>query len=163
MKFAPPSRPLDAGLSPQRPGFLPRPLFWCVGFMVEKANLNKSFHQVLRSSVGRHTSVGIVTRYGWAVRGSNPDGDARFSAPVQTDPGAHPASYKCIRGPCSGDKAAVAWHWHRLPSEAVVKERIELYIYSPSMTARTATGWNPVFLYRCHSTIVPYSVVPRRR
>ena len=33
---------------------------------------------------------------GWTVRGSNPGGGARFSAPVQTGPGAHPAS--CTRG-----------------------------------------------------------------
>ena len=30
---------------------------------------------------------------GWTVRGSNPGGGARFSAPVQTGPGVHPASY----------------------------------------------------------------------
>jgi hypothetical protein len=29
----------------------------------------------------------------WTVRRSNPDGGARFPAPVQTGPGAHPASY----------------------------------------------------------------------
>jgi hypothetical protein len=33
---------------------------------------------------------------GWTVRGSNPGGEARFSAPVQTGPGAHPAS--CTMG-----------------------------------------------------------------
>ena len=34
---------------------------------------------------------------GWTVRGSNPDG-ARFSAPVQNGPGAHPATYKISTG-----------------------------------------------------------------
>ena len=33
---------------------------------------------------------------GWTVRGSNPGGGARFSAPVQTGPEAHPAS--CAMG-----------------------------------------------------------------
>jgi hypothetical protein len=33
---------------------------------------------------------------GKTVRGSNPRGEARFSAPVQTGPGAHPAS--CTMG-----------------------------------------------------------------
>ena len=33
---------------------------------------------------------------GWKVRGSNPGGGARFSAPVQTGPGAHPTS--CTMG-----------------------------------------------------------------
>jgi hypothetical protein len=34
---------------------------------------------------------------GWTVRGSNPGG-ARFFAPVQTGPGAHPASYTMGNG-----------------------------------------------------------------
>ena len=40
----------------------------------------------------RGSVVGIVTCYGWTVRGSN-TGGARFSAPVQTGPGAHPVSH----------------------------------------------------------------------
>ena len=44
---------------------------------------------------GPGSVVGIVTAYGWTVRGSNPGG-ARFSAPVQTGPEAHPAS--CTKG-----------------------------------------------------------------
>ena len=36
----------------------------------------------------------------WTIRGMNPSGgEARFSAPVQTDPGAHPAS--CLMGTMS--------------------------------------------------------------
>jgi hypothetical protein len=42
------------------------------------------------------SSVGISTDYGLDGPGSNPGGGARFSAPVQTDPGAHPAS--CTMG-----------------------------------------------------------------
>jgi hypothetical protein len=37
---------------------------------------------------------------GWKVWGSIPV-EARFSATVQTDPGAHPASYKMSTGPLS--------------------------------------------------------------
>ena len=40
---------------------------------------------------------------GWTVRGSNPGG-ARFSAPVQTGPGAHPASYTMCTGSFLGVK-----------------------------------------------------------
>ena len=42
--------------------------------------------------MGRDSSVCVATRYGWLGWGSNPGG-MRFSAPVQTSPGAHPASY----------------------------------------------------------------------
>ena len=40
---------------------------------------------------------------GWTVRGSNPGG-ARFSAPIQTGPGAHPASYTLGTGSFPGVK-----------------------------------------------------------
>jgi hypothetical protein len=80
---------------------------------------------------GRDSSVGIATRYGL-------DGDripmaTRFSASVQTGPGAHPASYTTGTGSFPG----VNWsgrgmdHPHTTPS-AEVKERVELYLYSPS-------------------------------
>ena len=42
---------------------------------------------------------------GWAVRGSNPGGGARFSAPVQTGPGAHPASCTMGTGSFPGVKS----------------------------------------------------------
>ena len=54
---------------------------------------------------------------GWTVRGSNPGG-ARFSAPVQTGPGAHPASYTMGIGSFPGESGrGVAWttHHHLAP------------------------------------------------
>jgi len=45
--------------------------------------------------VGRDSVVGIAIRYGLDGPGSNPGGwGAKFSAPVDTGPGVHPASYK---------------------------------------------------------------------
>ena len=44
---------------------------------------------------------------GWTVRGSNLGGGARFSAPVQTGPGAHPASYTMGTGSFVGVKRPV--------------------------------------------------------
>ena len=55
---------------------------------------------------------------------------ARFSAPVQTGPGAHPASCTTGTGSFLGGKAAGAWSWPPTASSAKVKERVELYIYS---------------------------------
>ena len=56
---------------------------------------------------------------------------ARFSAPVQTDPGADPASYTMGTGSFLG----VTWQGrgvdHPPHSSAEVKERVELYLYSP--------------------------------
>jgi len=54
---------------------------------------------------GSGSSVGIATGYGLEkVRGSNPGG-ARFSAPVQTGPGDHPASCKMDTGSFPGVKS----------------------------------------------------------
>jgi len=56
---------------------------------------------------------------------------ARFSAPVQTEPGAHPASDTMGTG-CF---AEVKWLRYGVeyppPSSAEDKERVELYFYSP--------------------------------
>ena len=45
---------------------------------------------------GRDSSVGIATRYGLDGPGIESRWEARFSAPIQTSPGAHPAS--CTMG-----------------------------------------------------------------
>jgi len=66
------------------------------------------------------------------VRGSNPRGGARFSAPVQTGPGAHPASYTMGTGSFPGVKRPGRGADHPPPSSPEVKERVELYLYSPS-------------------------------
>jgi len=57
---------------------------------------------------------------------------ARFSAPVQTGTGAHPASYKMGTGSFMGVKRLGRGVDHPPPSSAEVKERVELYCYSPS-------------------------------
>jgi hypothetical protein len=57
---------------------------------------------------------------------------ARFSAPVQTDPGAHPASYTMGTGFFQEVKRPERGVEHPPLSSAEVKERVELYIYSPS-------------------------------
>jgi len=41
---------------------------------------------------------------GWTFQGSNPGGKARFSAPVQTGPGAQPASFAMGTGSFLGVK-----------------------------------------------------------
>jgi len=65
--------------------------------------------------------TGIESRWG-----------ARFSAPVQTGPGAHPAPYTMGTGSFPGVKRPRRGDDHPAPSTAEVKERVELYLYSPS-------------------------------
>jgi hypothetical protein len=59
--------------------------------------------------------------------------EARISAPVQTGPGAHPVSYTMGTGPLSrGIKLPGRGVNHPPSSSPKVKERVELYLYSPS-------------------------------
>jgi len=57
---------------------------------------------------------------------------ARFSAPVQTGRGAHPASYTIRTGSFPGVKRPGRGVDHPPTSSAEVKERVELHLYSPS-------------------------------
>jgi hypothetical protein len=75
---------------------------------------------------------------GWTVRGSKPGGGARFSAPVQTSPGAHPASYTVGTGSLPGVKWPGRGVDHPHPSSAEVKEKVELY--STSGLSWSVTG-----------------------
>jgi DNA-binding sugar fermentation-stimulating protein len=56
----------------------------------------------------------------------------RFFAPVQAGPGAHPTSYTMGTGSLLGVKRPGRVVDHPHPSSAEVKERVEIYLYSPS-------------------------------
>jgi hypothetical protein len=81
---------------------------------------------------GPDSSVGNGTRYGLEGTGIEFRWVARFSALVQTVPGAHPASYKIGTGSLPSVKQPERGVDHPSPSIARVKERVELYLYSPS-------------------------------
>ena len=82
--------------------------------------------------MGRDSSVGIATRYGLDGPGIESRwGGAIFSAPVQTGPGAHPASYAMGTGSFLGVKRPGSGVDHPDPASAEVEGRVELYICSP--------------------------------
>jgi hypothetical protein len=66
---------------------------------------------------------------------------ARFSAPIQTGPGAHPASCTMGTGSFPGVKRSGCGVDHPPPSSAKVIERVELYLYSPSGPSWPVLGW----------------------
>ena len=80
--------------------------------------------------VGRDSSVGIATRYGSDGPGIESRWEARFSAPVHTGPGAHPASYTVA----TVSFQRVKWPGRSIdcapPSSTKVKESVEVYLYS---------------------------------
>jgi hypothetical protein len=57
---------------------------------------------------------------------------ARLSAPVQTGPGAHPASHTADTGSFPEVKLPGRGVGHPIPSSGEVKDRVKLFIYSPS-------------------------------
>jgi len=57
---------------------------------------------------------------------------ARFSAPVQTGPGAHPASYITGTGSFPEVEQPGIGVEYPPPSSAEVKERVEICLYTPS-------------------------------
>ena len=78
------------------------------------------------------SSVGIATRYELDGPGIESRRGARFSAPVETDPGAHPASYIRGTGSFLGLKRAGHGVEHPSSSNAKVEGRVELYSCSSS-------------------------------
>ena len=81
--------------------------------------------------MGHDSSVRIATRYGLDGPGIESQWGARFSAPVQTDLGVHPASCTMGTGSFSGVKRPGLGVNHPPSTSAEVKKRVELYLCSP--------------------------------
>ena len=81
--------------------------------------------------MGRDSSVVIEIRYELDGPGIEFRWEGRFSAPIQTGPRDRPASYTMGTGSLPGVKWPVHGVDHPPPSSAKVKERVELYFYSP--------------------------------
>ena len=82
--------------------------------------------------MGWDSSVGIETRYGLDGPRIESRLEAKFSASVQTGPGAQPGSYTMGNGSSAGVKRPGRGADHALPSSAEVEGKVELYIYSSS-------------------------------
>jgi len=95
------------------------------------------------SLCGPDSSVGIATGYGLDGPGIEPRWAARFSARVQTDPGAHPASCSMGTGSFPGVKSGRSVTL--TPSSAVVKKEWS-YTSTPPMGRTACTV--PQYLYK---------------
>ena len=80
--------------------------------------------------MGRDILVDRATGYGLDDPGIESRWGARYSAPVQTGPGAHPAFCTIGTGSIPGVKRPGRGVDHPHPSSAEVKKRVELYLYS---------------------------------
>jgi len=73
--------------------------------------------------VGRDSSVGIAIRFGLDGPGIEFHREEIFSAPVQTGPGAHPASYAMGTGSLLGVKRPGRGDAHPLPLAPRLKKK----------------------------------------
>ena len=81
--------------------------------------------------MGGDSAVSIATRYRPDGPGDRTPAWGRFSVPVQTGPGTHPAFYTACTGSFPAAKRP-GRDVNRSPaSSAEVKERVELYLYFP--------------------------------
>jgi len=83
------------------------------------------------SFVGRDSSVDIATGYGLDDPGIESRWKRAFPHPSRPALGAHPASYTMGTGYFPWVKRPGRGVDHLTPSSAEVKERIEIYLYSP--------------------------------
>ena len=81
---------------------------------------NRTVEVEVSSTEDRDSAVGIATRYGLDGPGIESRWVARFSAPVQTDPGAQPAFYTMGTGSFPGVKRLGRGVDHPPPSSAEV-------------------------------------------
>jgi len=132
-------------------------LFWTkwqwAGFSPSTSGFPSSFHHY--SCCGPGSVVGIATDYGLDGPGIESWLGKRFSAPVQTGPGAHPASCTMGTGSFPGVKSGQGVTLTPLtPFSAVGHERVELYLYSPYgpyglyRASVPVQGWPLPFIWR---------------
>ena len=105
----------------------------------------------------RHSSPSLspyteLSRYGNSLQAGQsvdrmPVG-ARFSAPVQTGTGAHPASSTMGTGSFPGVKRPGRGADHPSPSKCRGHERVGLYLYSPSGLSWPVIGTETVIKFR---------------
>jgi hypothetical protein len=93
-----------------------------------------------------------LSRYSDSLRAGRSGGQipvgARFSASVQTGPGSHPASSTTGTGSFPGVKRPGRGVDHPTAFSSKVKERVELYLYSPPGPSWPLLGWTwPFTLY----------------
>ena len=96
----------------------------------------------------------------WAGRSRNQiPMEKRFSAPVQTGRGAHPASYTIGTWSFPEVKRPRCGVDHPYPSRAEIKERILLYLYSPSGLPWPLPGRTLTFLINHEGADIPEQIL----
>jgi hypothetical protein len=96
-------------------------------YLVLAFQLNDQYTAPTWAYCGPGSVVGIATGYGLDGPGIEAQWGASFFAPVQTGPGAHPASCTMGTGSFPGVKAAGTWRWPLLVSWSWKGRAISLF------------------------------------
>jgi len=112
----------------------------------------------LHRFVGRDSSVSVATSYGLDGTGVESHWGAKFLMPVQTVPGAHPVPYTVGTGSFQEVNRPGRSVNHPPPCSVEVKERVELYLYSPSGHSWPVLGRNLPFLTLYRSSSLHHSL-----
>jgi len=131
---------------------------WVYAYMCMHTNMCKYMYKCTYIHIyvctwgGQDDVVSIATCYRLEGLGIETWWGARFSTPVQTGPGAHPASYTMDTGSLSrGVKRPGRGVQHPPPSSAKIKERVELYLYPFSGPLWPPLGWTlplPTYVHK---------------
>ena len=102
--------------------------------------LSKCIWLIYIRSEGRDRIVGIATRYGLDGPGIESRLVQDFPHPSRPALGPTQLPIERVPGLFPRSKAAGAWRLPPTPSSADVKERVELYLYSPSVSSWPVLG-----------------------
>ena len=95
---------------------------------------------VYEKGEGRDSSVDVTTRYGLDGPGIESCWARDFPHPSRPILGPTQPPIQQVPGLSRGTEAW-GWRWQPTPSSAEVKERVELYVYSPSGPSWPVLGW----------------------
>jgi hypothetical protein len=97
--------------------------------------------------------VGIVTRYGLDGPGIESQWGRDLPHPSRPALGPTQPPIRWVPGFFPGGKAAGAWRWPPTPSSADVKERVELYLYSPLWIFVSCYGVNFILCQQAYNVL----------
>ena len=104
---------------------------------------------------GRDSAVGIATRY--ELEGPGIDSQWGWDFPRPSRPVLGPTQPR-VQWVFLGGRAAGAWRWPPTPSSAEVKERVKLYLYSPSGPSWPVLRWTlPLSFIHIHIYVLARS------